>query len=87
MSIEQDKGGGPAFPRAPVPPTADHGGACGDTGMTLRDYFAGQAVTGFIAAIKDVQEDPLFENASRGFAALSYIVADAMLKARENEMD
>jgi hypothetical protein len=38
--------GGPAFPNNDA-----HG--CGYTGMTLRDYFAGQALTGILAASGD----------------------------------
>ena len=47
-------------------------------GMTLRDYFAGQALAGLVTTIK-----------SEGGAALlvraSYVAADAMLVEREKE--
>ena len=62
-------------------------------GMTLRDYFAGQALFGQIAAFADERARQMsVDNASdRGvtpkqqvaFAAYEY--ADAMLKARETE--
>ena len=58
--------GGPAFPRQPG----------GDTGMTLRDYFAAAALTGIIAK----GEDEMYP----GFrASEAYALADAMLKERE----
>jgi hypothetical protein len=45
-------------------------------GMTLRDYFAAKAMQGFVAnGSTNVQE----------IAQASYIVADAMLKARGKE--
>ena len=40
--------------------------------MTLRDWFAGQVITGMIGGVKD--EDAL--------AKCAYLIADAMLKAR-----
>jgi hypothetical protein len=58
--------GGPAFPS-----TNHHGHKL--EGMTLRDYFAAKAMQGFIPdGGTNVQE----------IAQASYIVADAMLKAR-----
>jgi hypothetical protein len=58
--------GGPAFPA-----TNHHGHKL--EGMTLRDYFAAKAMQGFIPdGGTNVQE----------IAQASYIVADAMLKAR-----
>jgi len=56
--------GGPAFP---IPDE-------GWPGMTLRDWFAGQALAGMLANPDSWPED-------RGVAAYCY--ADAMLKARE----
>jgi hypothetical protein len=46
--------------------------------MSLRDYFAGQAITGHLAAYNDTA-DPSPEIAAR----TAYKYADAMLKARE----
>lgn len=61
------KTGGPAFPR----PYA------GDSGMTLRDYFAGQALCGYLASHSmDVAE-------LRDAAQYAYAYADAMLTERE----
>ena len=46
------------------------------TGMTLRDYFAGQALIGLITRSEDA-----FNNEDQA-AEWSYSQADAMLKAR-----
>lgn len=51
-------------------------------GMTLRDYFAGQAIIGVCVNTKDVAElDNL--TTSECIAKLSYRIADAMLRERE----
>ena len=71
--------GGPAFPVSKHPeqqfPYAE--------GMTLRDWFAGQALAGLLAsgATKIGGEELTFE----GRAAISYAQADAMLKERNHE--
>jgi hypothetical protein len=51
------------------------------TGMTLRDYFAAKAMQGFMygAPTNDEINDSL-----GSLAAVSYKLADAMLKARES---
>lgn len=53
-----------------------------DRGMTLRDYFAGQALTGHMSTSYH-----LFSNHKNAYvvAELCYSYADAMLKARLNE--
>lgn len=84
--------GGPAFPfvtdahldngyggreRIPSRPQVIHGG------MTLRDYFAGQALAGLLADPNEVpesDEDPLAFQ--RVIAGVSYDFADAMLAER-----
>ena len=62
--------GGPAFPddRSQV-------------GMTLRDYFAGQALTNVDLRItmSDLDDTP----SPRAIANYMYVIADAMLAARE----
>ena len=73
--------GGPAFP---VLDTSQNL-ATGETtvhqacysGMTLRDYFAAQAMQGMIAAAENYQTHEL--------AQYAYEVADAMLKARKEQ--
>ena len=66
--------GGPAFPV-----TLFEGQTLGDgtaNGMTLRDYFAAKAMQGMLAAAEGYSNDEL--------AGYAYIVADAMLRARES---
>ena len=60
--------GGPAFPRHAYD---------GHDGMTLRDWFAGQALAGLLAKYGFGEAEP------ESMAADSYAYADAMLKARE----
>lgn len=62
----------------------DGGPAFGVAGMSLRDYFAAQALAyichwNILADTKDEDAELTFQNA----AAFSYRMADAMLKARE----
>ena len=65
--------GGPAYP---VPmDNWDHG-------MTLRDYFAGQAVGEVIAYFAD-KHLIRNESAPDAFARKAYEIADAMIAARE----
>jgi hypothetical protein len=51
-----------------------------DTGMTLRDYFAAQAMQGVISAT-----EPLIKIDEQHLAMWSYKMADAMLCAREEK--
>lgn len=71
--------GGPAFPQT----TVDHfGGTPSVTvtgGMTLRDWFAGQALAGLAAD----EVLPLTADEAMELAAGAYFVADAMLAERE----
>jgi hypothetical protein len=46
-------------------------------GMTLRDYFAAMAMQGFCVNVDDPYEDNI--------ARTSYSMADAMLKARDED--
>ena len=64
--------GGPAFP-------IGSGDMRDPTGMTLRDYFAAKAMQGELASQSPENE---YTNLD-ALAALSYRVADAMIKARE----
>ena len=67
------KHGGPAFPTS--------NGGSPDDGMTLRDYFAAKAMQGDIAGLSRHlhQYDG---NELRIKAEAAYLMADAMLKAR-----
>ena len=64
--------------------TADHA-----ISMTLRDYFAGQALTGFLSAPEVIQRTLVEVGSENGadspqtFASAAYELADAMLKERE----
>ena len=62
--------GGPAFAFA--------NGNIVSLGMTLRDYFAGQAMAAIITSVYCTPETIYTEVSSRAYAQ-----ADAMLKARE----
>lgn len=76
------KDGGPAFPSGvAVSPMGDVD--YGDPGMSLLDYFAGQALAGILAggfADTIPHDDVGGGDQAAGFA---YQYADAMLKARE----
>ena len=65
------KDGGPAFPlktsELPYRPAFD--------GMSLRDYFAGQALAGLLA-------NPNTRETRTDTALAAYFIADALLKAR-----
>lgn len=62
------------------PPAFAHGNPeqGGDPGMSMRDYFAGQAMAG-LCAHPEAGELP-----NDSIACLSFALADAMLKARES---
>jgi hypothetical protein len=70
--------GGPAFPLMGESNHPDGGRYLFNQGMTLRDYFAGQALAGLMSdqTIKAMPED---------FAESAYLAADAMLAAREGK--
>ena len=65
---EKIETGGPAFPRQPG----------GDTGMTLRDYFAAKAMHGMAGSRRYCEVG--WDQAD--MASQAYEIADAMLKAR-----
>lgn len=75
--------GGPAFPQ-------DLQGRRGDNpeyqGMSLRDWFAGQVAAGDAAA-NGGWASRASEDATMPRARLYYRIADAMLKAREEDSD
>ena len=74
---EKIETGGPAFPRQPG----------GDTGMTLRDYFAAKALPEIMREWdmerRGVDGEGCFDEHVPLMAEESYRMADAMLKARE----
>ena len=72
--------GGPAFPSRLPKNREQHLLDNINSGMALRDWFAGQAL-GHIPALLDVTE----QNAScENIASHAYQIADAMLAARNN---
>ena len=92
MSTRDD--GGPAFPRpAFTPGFGQHDNAAeagfantGAQGMSLRDWFAGQALAGWLASFGDDAQHPAHPaHCGRGLdvAWYSYAIADAMLAARK----
>lgn len=78
--------GGPAFPR-PYGKGLDPEGLPGDEisnsaspGMSLRDWFAGQAISG---TLSNNEWNPDVINDPKRLARWSYVYADAMLAARK----
>ena len=69
--------GGPAFPRTQS--TLPIGGDKTQSGMSLRDYFAAQALTALIS------HNPCPDNTGGFLVELSYSFADGMLKEREKK--
>ncbi len=67
--------GGPAFPNVPSDPQYQSW----DEGMSLRDYFAGQALAGMLA----VENSDAHNDAT--LARYAYCLADAMLEARNQK--
>lgn len=66
--------GGPAFPREDY-----QGGGMGQTGMSVRDYFAIEALGGLLASADGGEENSINDKA---FARAAYQLADAMLAER-----
>ncbi len=76
---EKIEDGGPAFPcSAPE-------GYEPSLGMSLRDWFAGQALAGWLASYGPDSSHPVSNDAAHLVAARSYAMADAMLAARAKE--
>jgi len=83
MMGEQPKDGGPAFPYG------DYNNG-GEAGMTLRDWFAGQALVGELASSSTAESCEATACAARRMgrtiehhiACNCYMLADAMLAAR-----
>ena len=75
--------GGPAFPVHSVAwkEKGEDRVAIGTRGMTLRDYFAGQALTDVDVRIPMRDDDDI--PSPRAIANYMYVIADAMLAARE----
>lgn len=70
--------GGAAFPFSPSDQSTSH---MATNGMSLRDWFAGQAMTAFYSSF-DQREGRTSLNDLRADAWLFFEIADAMLAAR-----
>ena len=84
MSAQND--GGPAFPT--VPQNHGHGDSYksgSSPGMTLRDWFAGQAISSVLQDEKAVSgvKNSIGVTFTEAAALMAYVVADDMLKARD----
>lgn len=71
--------GGPAFP-------VDERVLYDSSGMTLRDWFAGQAIVALFAATAHPQHPGIGSKDYDGAGMEAYRIADAMLKARGAEL-
>jgi len=71
--------GGPAFPE--IGNIAHNSDWQNESGMTLRDWFAGQALLGILANPTVRQADKSMSG-EEALARTAYAVADAMIKAR-----
>ena len=74
MNTKDD--GGPAFPR-PMYESEQYSDV-GEEGMSLRDYFAGQALAGITASLAGPREG----NRRKDYAVAAYRYADAMIAER-----
>lgn len=70
--MSKENNGGPAYPTQ------------GYEGLTVRDYFAAKAMQGWLASYSESEQHPVANHRENMVAELSYLMADAMLKARED---
>ena len=78
--MSEIKDGGPAFPATIEMPDGNFYKTITFPGMSLRDWFAGMAMEGFLAAPDIIKEAGMtFEES---ISKWSYQYADAMLRAR-----
>jgi len=82
MSDDINKQGGPAFPVS-IPGCGDNGWQ----GMSLRDYFAGQALIGLAMHLDDARQEKMNNKEARANweASIAYHLADAMLEQRNQK--
>jgi hypothetical protein len=72
--------GGPVFPSG-LKFTDDYNASHAERGMSLRDWFAGQALAGILANLNHMIGTTTYAQIGKD----SYIFADAMLSARKGE--
>ena len=75
--------GGPAFPCESYGIKNGKETTVPAQGMTLRDWFAGQALAGICAPLYDDESPTIWKH--REFAKGAYMFADAMLAARKEK--
>jgi len=74
----------PAFPHTVEYKGSDCGGIVPHGGMTLRDYFAAQALQGFLPdAFQEAPDNYPAKKLAPFWAGMAYQLADEMMKARE----
>lgn len=85
-----ERDGGPAFPTEGE--MRPHGGTGRPIsalkmsgGMSLRDYFAGQALAGLMATVDSIDPSKVDHRTAGILAGVAYETADAMLAARSEE--
>lgn len=83
-----DRDDTPAFPHQPLgqdglPESAMY------SGMTLRDWFAGQALAGMLSHVSGAHVDAMADGTKGGMreARAAYAWADAMMAARKEKPD
>lgn len=76
MSAETNDGG-PAFPSEQGSTPEGTWNQTHSAGMSLRDYFAGQALAGLTTLVRDTEAE-----AAYAVAKAAYFVADALLAER-----
>jgi hypothetical protein len=81
--MSKDNDGGPAFPVADFKGLDGFSYPTGAPGMTLRDYFAAQALAGMNASLISSSEFPIDPLVLVTMAESAYAQADAMLEAQK----
>lgn len=84
--MSEIKNGGPAFPgKRVVNERLAAAGTAYESGMTLRDYFAAKAMQGFAVGASGFGDasDEFMNQQFDVVARISYLMANAMLRARE----
>jgi len=84
------KDGGSAFPSETLSHYQDNAGNMTPVfetkgGLSIRDYFAGQALCGLLATTIDWSEKNGKEKINKVISEMSYELADAMIAEREKE--
>lgn len=78
--MSKENRGGPAFPE--LGNVGCNSDWQSESGMTLRDYFAAKALSGWLASFPGDDVHPVVSGVTEKIAEQAYAMADAMLKAR-----